>query len=391
MISVSEAKKIISDSCTHRKEEYIKLSQSLGYVLATAIYSPVNTPPFHQSSMDGFAFSFEEWDGKNELKVCGEIQAGNKTNFDIRPGEAVRIFTGAAVPASADTVVMQEQTARNQETIEITNKILTKGANVRLCGSQTKKDELALNKGQVLNSGTVSFLASLGINSVKVFSKPSVSLIITGKELVQPGEEITEGRIYESNSFGLTAGLNSLGIEPTSVEIVDDNEEKIIESIKKRLECDILILTGGVSVGDYDLVVPALEKCGVKTIFHKVKQKPGKPFYFGKRNQTLVFGLPGNPGSALTCFYRYIVPAIGNFTQRSYLNEIEMPLTSSYQKKSGLTHFLKGQINNQKVAILDNQASYMMNSFAIADCLIQLEEGKELFSKDDLVSVLKLV
>lgn len=391
MINVSEAKNLIADNCHYERVESILLSKSQGYILANPVYSPIDTPPFHQSSMDGYAFSFENWDDKSDLEVSGEIQAGNDNIIEIKSSEAARIFTGAALPAGTDTVVMQEHVKKNGNKIHIENTQLTKGTNVRPRGSQTKKNELALDKGQLLTAAAISFLSGIGIDKVEVFSKPVISIIVTGKELIQPGKEITGGKIYESNSFGLTAALNALDIIPSSVEVVDDVEEEISKAITKQLDSDILILTGGVSVGDYDLVPKMLEGCGVTNIFHKIKQKPGKPFYFGKRNQTLVFGLPGNPASVLTCFYEYVIPAISGFTKRQYLKNLKMLLANDFKKKAGLTFFLKGKINANDVTILNNQASYLMNSFAIADCLIELEEGKEQFMKGEMVNVLMIV
>lgn len=391
MISVSEAKKIIADNCTHERVMSRSLEKTHGYILASPVFSPINTPPFHQSAMDGYAFSYESWDGRGDLEICGEIQAGNEANVVLKPFQAIRIFTGAALPGDADTVVMQEHVTKKENTIHIENAQLLKGANVRPMGSQTKKGEPALNKGQLLTAPAISFLAGIGIEKVDVYTKPLISIIITGKELIQPGQDLTGGKIYESNSYGLIAGLNSLGIATVSVEIVDDVEEAIIKAITKQFNSDILILTGGVSVGDYDLVPQTLEKCGVKNIFHRVKQKPGKPFYFGKRDQTIVFGLPGNPASVLTCFYEYVVPAISDFAKRQLLKKVKIPLANEYKKKSGLTYFLKGKMNEENVTILDNQESYKMNSFALADCIIELEEDKEQFMKGELVDVLMIV
>jgi molybdopterin molybdotransferase len=390
MISVTEAKKIITDNSVQERTESRPLSKSQGYILAKPVFSAVDTPPFHQSAMDGYAFSFKNWGGKNDLEVAGEIQAGNDGTLEIKSLQAARIFTGAALPAATDTVVMQEHVTRNKKTIHIENAQLAKGVNVRLRGSQIKKGKLALSHGQLLTAPAISFLAGMGIEKVDVYSKPAISIIVTGKELIQPGSKITEGKIYECNSFALIAGLNALGITPNSVKVVDDLEEEIISAIRQQLNCDILILTGGVSVGDYDFIPKTLEQCGVKNLFHKVKQKPGKPFYFGKRSQTLVFGLPGNPASALTCFYEYIVLAIGGFTKKEYQQRIKMPLANDYKKKAGLTYFLKGKTNDEEVTILKNQESYMMNSFAIANCLIELKEEKEQFMKGEMVNVLMI-
>lgn len=391
MISVQEAKKLILENCDSTKAEFQPLQKANGYILAEPVYSPVNTPPFNQSAMDGYAFSFDSWDGKSDLNMSGEIQAGDYFADALEPFETVRIYTGAALPLGADTVVIQENVIIKDKAIRIQDERLVKGNNVRLKGSQTKKGEIALNIGHLLTPPAISFLAGMGIEKVKVFSNPVISIIVTGKELITPGSAISEGKIFESNSFGLLAALNQLNISPFSVDVVDDNEEEIIKIITRELHADILILTGGVSVGDYDFVLSSLEKSGVEKIFHKVKQKPGKPFYFGRRHQTLVFALPGNPAAALTCFYEYVVPAIGSFTCREYLRKVKMPLENNYRKKQGLTYFLKGKTILNTVSVLNNQESYLMNSFAMADCLINLDEEKEQYRKGEMVEVTMII
>lgn len=387
MIHVPAAKKLIFENCTSARVEQMSLNQAGRYVLAESIFSPIDTPPFDQSAMDGYAFSFDEWDGKSDLLLNGEVQAGNYLAENLKPHEAIRIFTGAALPAGTDTVVIQENVIKNDKHISIKDDKLIKGSNVRLQGSQTKKGDIALPEGDYLSPASISFLAGLGIGSVKVYSNPVISIIVTGKELIKPGEAMSKGKIYESNSFGLTAALEEMNIVPISVEMVDDDEEKIINAINNQLSSDIIILSGGVSVGDYDFVISALEKCGVKKIFHKVKQKPGKPFYFGKHQQTLVFGLPGNPASVLTCFYEYVADAISSYTKKEYFKKVMLPLANDFTKKPGFTFFLKGKTTSNAVSILKNQESYLMNSFAMADCIIELEEEKEHFHKGDLVNV----
>ncbi len=387
MISVQEARQIISDHCHSKKTELRPLYNANGYTLAEPVYSPVNTPPFDQSAMDGYAFSFEKWDGKSDLYVTGEVQAGNYFTGNLGPNETIRIYTGACLPPDADTVVMQEKVTRTVNTITINDKELFKSCNVRLQGSQSKKGDIILFKGDCLTPAAISFLAGTGIDKVKVFSKPIISIIITGKELIKPGLPLTEGKVYESNSFGLTAALNQLGISPVSVEMTDDNEEEIITAITSQLQSDIIILTGGVSVGDYDFAGSALEKCGVKKIFHKVKQKPGKPLYFGIHNQTHVFALPGNPAAVLTCFYEYIVPVISSYTEKNYFKKLKLSLANDFTKKQGLTYFLKGTTNLNSVIVLNHQESYLMNSFALADCIVELEEDKVQFRKGDLVDI----
>lgn len=387
MISVTEAKKLIIENCNPAKAVELPLLEANGCILADSVISIIDTPPFDQSAMDGYAFSFDNLNGKKILNVNGEIQAGEFPGEELKPMEAVRIYTGAALPPGADTVVMQEKIILKNNTITITDKQISKGSNVRLKGSQTKKGEAVLQKGQLLTPAGISFLAGIGITNVKVFSKPAVSIIVTGKELTKAGSEITDGKIYESNSVGLIAGLNQIGITPVSVEITDDNENEIKDAVNRQFQADILILTGGVSVGDYDFVPGALEQCGVKKIFHKVKQKPGKPFYFGVHEHALIFALPGNPASVMSCFYQYIIPAVSTFTKKNYFKKLILPLEEDFHKKPGLTFFLKGKTSDTNVSVLKNQESYKMDSYAVADCLVELDEDKEFFKKGDLVNV----
>ena len=387
MINVTEAKRLINENCNVLKVKILPLLEANGSVLAEPIYAIIDTPPFDQSAMDGYAFSYENWDKKSHLTVIGEIQTGNYSDKLLGTNETVRIYTGAPIPPGADTVVMQEKIIREGNVIQIQDAFLVKGTNVRPQGSQTKKGEMALQERQLLSPVAISFLAGIGINKVNVFSKPTVSIIVTGKELAKAEDTITEGKIFESNSIGLIAALQQIGINPVSVEVVDDVEEEIERAISNQLTSDILILTGGVSVGDYDLVPASLEKCGVQKIFHKIKQKPGKPFYFGRHNQTLVFALPGNPAAVMSCFYEYVAQAISNFTQKKYFKKMAFPLAEDFNKKAGLTHFLKGKIGERYVTVLNDQESYKLNSFAVADCLIEFDEDKEIFKKGDLVNV----
>ena len=391
MISVSEARKLIDENCKGGRSEVMRLIDALDRALSDDVVSPMDTPPFHQSAVDGYAFSFKDWDGKSKLEVAGEVQAGNVFTAEIKPRQAIRIFTGAPVPAGLDTVVMQEKIEVQGDQMTIKDPLLVAGANVRLQGSQTKIGDVVLKKSHRLTPASISFLASLGITEVPVFAHPHIRIIVTGKELVAPGGIINEGQIFESNSFALKTALKAMGISPVSVEIVEDDEALIMEAITRALDSDIVILTGGASVGLYDLVPSSLAKCGVKEIFHKVKQKPGKPFYFGTYGDVLVFALPGNPAAVLSCFYEYITPAIGKFTGRQYHKRLKMILAHDFQRKPGLTQFMKGKTKANTVFILDHQESYLMNSFAHADALVELEEDREVILKGDLVNVLMIL
>ncbi len=386
MISFAEARTLIRSTCLGSKKEERKLVNAGGLILAENIQAPIDTPPFEQSAMDGYAFAFEKFTA-GKLNVIGEVAAGEDFEQCAKANEAVRIFTGAALPKGTDTVVMQENVSLSEGFLFLHDEKLQKGSNVRHKGSQTKQGDYVLKEKQILTPAALSFLANLGIEKVQVFSPPDIAIIITGNELLKPGEQLIPGKIYESNSTGLITGLQQLGISPVSVEMVDDREAAIIEAVKKQERADILILTGGVSVGDYDFVTSALQQCGVHEVFHKVKQKPGKPLYFGRLPQGIVFGLPGNPASVLSCFYEYVVPAIGYCMKKEIAKKIYCRLVHAYTKKKHLTYFLKGKTNGAVVTILANQESYLLNSYAEADCLVELEEGKEYFHEGEIVPV----
>lgn len=391
MIQVQEAINLITKNSNFFKKGRVPLIEALGCVSAEMVYAPIDTPPFDNSAMDGYAFSFKKWDKQAPLKVVGEIPAGTTSEYTLNPGEALRIFTGAPVPKGADTVVIQEKTERSENLLTINEAGIQANLNIRKQGSQSLKGDLVLQENQLITAATISYLAGMGIEKVSIYKKPSVGIILTGNELVKPGKKLKPGQIFESNGIGLQAALLHLQIQTASIISVNDKEEGLVNAIQNMLQYDILLLTGGVSVGDYDLVPKALEQCGVQKIFHKIKQRPGKPLFFGTHSKGVVFGLPGNPASVMSCFYNYIQVAIGLFMKRDLVKKSKLPLDKDYSKKKGLTFFLKGKITKTGVEILDSQLSYMLNSFAVADCLVELEEEKEIFKKGTLVDVLKII
>lgn len=390
MISVSEAKNLVLENTELLGKQAISLYDATGLVLAEDIFAAIDVPSFDQSAMDGYALKFEDLKETKSLSIIGKIPAGVFPDFKVAPNSAVRIFTGSQIPEGCDTVVVQEKVTVNSNQLFVNDEQLKKGMNIRLKGSQTKKGNLALKAGTKITPGASGFLAGLGFNEVKVFKTPKVCIINTGKELIKPGQSLEPGKVYESNSYSLNAAISEFNIIPQTIICIDDDEATITESIKNNLsECDILIISGGVSVGDYDFVAKALDNCGVKCIFHKVKQKPGKPLYFGKINNTLIFGLPGNPAATLTCYYEYIVPAIKKMIGLDVNTEtkIYLSLTAPFTKKAGLTFFIKGKILRNSVAPLHAQESYQMSSFAFADCLIQLDEARTEYNEGELLEV----
>jgi len=395
MISVHEAKEIVSNSTPELAAVKTVLSEADGKVLAEDVLALVDIPAFPQSSMDGYAFSFEGWKQHKKLKIVGEVAAGANKKISLTAGDAVRIFTGGAVPMGADTVVMQEKAKAHNEELIIEDETLQVGTSVRPKGSEIKAGTLALEKESTLSPAAIGFLAGIGIAEVKVYPNPSISIIITGNELQQPGKRLEQGQVYESNSFMLKAVLKQLQIEQVQVSYAVDNPKIVTSSLQKALrENDVVLLTGGISVGDYDFVLQATKECEVEKLFHRVKQRPGKPLYFGMKAvqddtvTKLVFALPGNPSSVLTCFYQYVALALEKLSRRKkILRSFRAPLSRPFQKTAGLTHFLKGVYDGMTATPLDAQESYRLRSFAIANCLIQVDEDITSLKEGEMVDV----
>ncbi len=389
MLSVGEAKQLVMDNCIIGDPARFHVSEVRDLVLAEDIFSPVNIPSWSQSSMDGYAFAFNDWQAGRNLRIIGEIAAGSDISSELAPGHAVRIFTGAAVPVGADTVVMQEKTRVDNGYLIISDDGLQPGSNVRPEGAEIRKDDLALKKGTKLRPATIGYLTSMGITHVTAFPMPVTAIIVTGNELQQPGQPLAFGQVYESNSWSLKAALEQMQIANTIVFHAEDMLEKVTAQLGEALQnADVIFLTGGVSVGDYDFVAQAAAKNGVRQIFHKIKQRPGKPLYFGKKENKLIFGLPGNPASALSCFYEYAEPALKKLAgQVSGVKKILAPVLNDYKKAAGLTHFLKGHFDGKAVSLLAGQESYRLSSFAIANCLVQIDEAITNCNAGDIVEV----
>ncbi|WP_121356617.1 molybdopterin molybdotransferase MoeA [Flavisolibacter nicotianae] len=388
MISITEAKTIIQDSVRPTAPAELSLHQAAGLVLAADVFAMADIPAYPQSAMDGYAFSFEGWNRHKELLIEGEMAAGSNRVVEVEPQKAVRIFTGAAIPPGADTVVMQEKVQVENNKLIIEDRQLQQGLNVRPPASEIKAGELALQKGMRLTPAAMGFLAGIGTTTVSAYPAPSVAIIITGNELQQPGRQLEYGKVYESNSFALKAALQQLQIQNVNVHWVKDDPDTLTATLQQALnENDAVLLTGGISVGDYDFVLQAANSCQVEQLFYKVRQKPGKPLYFGKRQEQLVFGLPGNPSSVMTCFYLYVLPALRQLGgQASGLYTVQAPIAEGYQKAAGMTHFLKGYFDGQTARYLGAQESYRMRSFAQANCLIQIDEDQSACKSGTLVT-----
>ncbi|OQP60394.1 molybdopterin molybdenumtransferase MoeA [Niastella vici] len=389
MISVTEAKNMIRANATALTPAIVPLEQAVGRVLAADVFAQTDIPAFDQSAMDGYALSFAGFQLHNTLTIHGEVPAGAPEQFTLQANQSMRIFTGAPVPAGANTVVMQEKVEVIDGKLIIKDEQLRAGLNVRPKGSEIKTGELALTKGQPLTPAAVGFLATTGVSEVPVYPAPVMSIIVTGNELQQPGRELRYGQVYECNSYQLRAALQLLQIEEVPVFEAKDDPHTLKGILQNALDdSDVVLLTGGVSAGNYDFVPEAAAACGVTTLFHKLKQRPGKPLYVGQKGDKWVFGLPGNPSSVLTCFYEYVITALEQLMQlKPVLKTIKAPLAKAYSKTAVLTFFLKGYYDGQTVVPLDSQESYRLRSFAMANCLLCLPEEKMEFAAGEEVEV----
>ncbi len=390
MISVEEAFKLVQDHInTTDKTEHRSVLKSRAYTLSKNINSPINMPPFRQSAMDGYALCLHK---DMRYTIIDEVKAGDGHHPVLKEGEAVRIFTGSAVPDTANSVMMQEKTNREDNKLFLTSPAVIND-NIRPLGEQVQKDALALKKGTQINSAAIGFLTTLGISEIEVFSKPSIAIVTTGNELIEAGQALTYGKIYESNSGMLMSALQSLGFEDITISKVKDDYNSTVIALEKAIsENDMVLISGGISVGDYDFVGKALLELGTEQIFYKVKQKPGKPLFFGKKGNTPVFALPGNPASALSSFYIYVQPSLqllsGNIDFS--LTRVTATLSANFSKKGNRAQFLKASLKNGEVTIMEGQSSAMLNTFAMANAFVYVPADVNDIDKGDSVEVILL-
>ncbi|MFC5048442.1 gephyrin-like molybdotransferase Glp [Aquimarina hainanensis] len=390
MISVEEAiQKVVKTVQTTTTSQTIRVREAVGEILSKDVIAPINMPPFRQSAMDGYALNLYD---NTTYEVRDEVKAGDQHHPVLEKGEAVRIFTGAAVPDTANTVIMQERVVMNENTIAVEG-LVNFGDNIRLEGEQIKKGEIALKKDTIITVAGIGYLLSLGIQEIQVYKKPSIGVVVTGNELIEPGKPLSTGKVYDSNGGMLATALQSLEYKEISEYSVKDQYETTKEVLLTALkENDVIVLSGGISVGTYDYVGKALKELGVEEIFYKVKQKPGKPLFFGRKKNKIVFALPGNPAAALSCFYLYVYPALEKLrgNKNFSLDKKEVTSISSFEKKGNRAQFLKAILEENTVTILEGQSSAMLQTFAVANALVYIPEERSRIMKNDTVEVICL-
>jgi molybdopterin molybdotransferase len=391
MISVKEAKELLNGLKFRLSTEKVAISAANGRVLAKDIRAKLDMPPFDQSAVDGYVF-MKIPPAETEIKVIGEIRAGDLPLGKVDDQSVFRIYTGSPVPNKAFTVLMQEKVISGKNHIIVPSEAIAPALNIRRRGNQYVKGDVLLCRGKVLNPPSIGLIASQGIPFVDVIKKPSIGLLTTGSELIPPGTSLKAGQLFESNSFTLTAALSEAGYEPKQIVHVKDDKRRTAQAIARLLKnTDLLIITGGISVGKYDLVRESLINLGVKELFYKVKQKPGKPLFVGVKGKKIVFGLPGNPAAVLACFHHYVLPVV---LKRSGVNppkeSIYKPLVTDFSLKDDRDLFLRAKIVDGKVQLLAGQDSDNLLSFVNAEALVYLPSSKSQYASGDLVEVFRL-
>lgn len=388
MISVQKARELVLENhLTIKGLKEVELNAALYETLAKDIISEYNHPFFNQSAVDGYAFKFA--DIQKELKVVTEIAAGGFVSPQLKENECYRIFTGAPVPADADTVVMQEKVDFSNGKISINDKRLKIGGNIRLVGEQIKSGQVALEKGVRLTPAAIGYLASIGIPKVPVFNLKPISVLVSGNEFANNKADFSGGKIFESNGVMLANYLKELNIKSGVSNVLDTLEESIKAIKFAEKQSDIIIVTGGVSVGDYDFTRRALEENDYEIVFHKVAQKPGKPMLFARKDGKFVFGLPGNPKAVLMCYLLYVKP----FLQKSLgVKEdliLDLPLGHDVSIKGGRSLLEPVNISNSVVYIEKDKGSHMLCAAALTKNVgLFNAEVKTEFKKGDLIPVM---
>ena len=399
MISLEEALDRILPKFKSLGCESVDLSAAEGRVLSRSLVAGISLPPWDNSAMDGYAVQAEDVSSASkenpvQLTCLGEAPAGSMTDIQVQSGTCLRIFTGSPMPKGADAVVMQEDTQRSSGEDQIVRVFdsVKPFEFVRFKGEDVKEGDQILSAGTRLSGFHISLAFAAGLKSCEVFSRPRVGILATGSELCEPGQPLTAGGIYESNRILLKSLVQHSGCEPFVYPIVEDSLEATCAALSSAVkECDVLVTSGGVSVGDYDFIKPAFELLGGQIDFWRIRIKPGKPLVFGEIDSVPVFGLPGNPVSATVTFTILVHPALQkmNGLPEFHHSFVQGELTENLNNPGNRRLYLRVQIDADGSVCRSgaNQASHALGSLAVSDGVVAVTEGATL-AKGSKVKVL---
>ncbi|MGQ0556938.1 MAG: molybdopterin molybdotransferase MoeA [Nitrospiraceae bacterium] len=393
-----EAQKVVLDAAPLLGLEKVSILNALGRVLGEGIVAERDNPPWDNSAMDGFAVRWEDIKQEHAiqkpvtLSVIEDVPAGTMPSKTVGSGQAIRIMTGAPIPRGADTVLKVEDTEQGPDLVRVFH-AEPKGANIRPQGEDVKKGDCIIAKGTRIRAGEVGMLAILAKSFVFVHQRPRVAILSTGDELADLDERFSEEKIINSNSYGIAAAVQEAGGIPFLLGIARDTPAALKEKISQGLNADVLVLSGGVSMGDYDFTKAVFRELGAEMNFWKLAIRPGQPLAFGKIQGKLAFGLPGNPVSSMVTFEQLVRPALLKMSGcRTYGRPVVQALFQErFSKRGDRRHFLRGMLTNEdgvfKVRTTGAQGSGILTSMVKANCLIDVPVDVERLNPGDEVAV----
>jgi molybdopterin molybdotransferase len=403
LIGLAEARRIVLESCTRLPSEHVPLEQALGRALADDVRSDVAIPPFDNSSMDGFAVRAEDTaavdSGKPvRLRVVDESRAGHPAESAVGPGEVIRIATGAMVPAGANAILRQEEAAERDGEIETEHRVEA-GSYIRLTGEDIRLGQTVLASGTALGPAELGVLASIGCDPVPCRRRPRIAVISTGDELVDPAADVRPGQIRDTNGVAVASLAGRAGADVTTVTRIGDDRDATREAVAEAIESDVAVICGGVSVGEHDQVRPVLEELGAEQLFWGVALRPGRPTWFGlsrggpRAGGGLVFGLPGNPVSAVVTFLLFARPAIRALVGLDpFSARTTAVLDQAYEKPRGRAHAVRVTLRVagdgwHAAPTRPEQASHILTSMLGADALAIVSAESEGVAAGESVEV----
>jgi len=389
MLNIEEAQQIILRHIAPLSTEELPLLQGLGRVASEDVYTPWDIPATDNSAMDGYAFSFAAVQG-NSLFVSGNIPAGKERTTPVVAGEAVRIMTGAPIPRGCDTVVPIENVETIGDTIRLVGDARP-GSHIRKRGEDIRAGQRAIAANSLLRPQEIGMLASLGKTSVRVYRRPKVGVLATGDELLEIDSPPAPGKIINSNSYSIAAQVVESGGDPVILGIAEDEVERTCDRIREGIRGDLLVTTGGVSVGDRDCVKEAIVALGGEIKFWKVHMKPGKPVAFAILEGKPVFALPGNPAAAMISFEVFVRPALLKMTghMRIFRPTVTAALTEPIANKGDRPHLIRVRVEARQdgyvASATGNQSSARLSSLTAANGFIKIPPGTTLASGESVV------
>ncbi|MBM4126289.1 MAG: molybdopterin molybdotransferase MoeA [Nitrospira sp.] len=393
-----EAQRIVLDATAVLGLEKISLLDALGRTIGEDIVAERDNPPWDNSAMDGFAVRWEDIKQDHAIQkpvtlaVIEDVPAGRMPSKTVGVGQAIRIMTGAPIPLGADTVLKVEDTEQTPDTVRVF-KPEPRGSNIRPRGEDVKKGECIISKGTPIRPGEAGMLAVLAKSFLFAYQRPRVAILSTGDELADLDERFSDEKIINSNSYGIAAAVQEAGGIPLLLGIARDTHAALKEKISQGLNADILVLSGGVSMGDYDFTKAVFREIGAEMNFWKLAIRPGQPLAFGKIQSKLAFGLPGNPVSSMVTFEQLVRPALLKMSgRRSYGRPVvEAVFQETFSKRPDRRHFLRGILTREdgtfKVRTTGGQGSGILTSMVKANCLIDVPVEVERLAPGDLVTV----